>query len=176
MGGSTAGGKKRVVIVMGVAASGKSTLCRALVDEFPSYKFLDADDFHSRANIEKMRLGRALDDTDRMPWLESLNSTLRKESSCVVLACSALKEAYRIKLGEGLDLDTVEWVFLDCSEQILDARIRARPGHFMNPNLIQSQLETLEPPASAIRLDADQPVCELVNSLRGVFTSSEQSL
>lgn len=173
MGGSTAGGKKRVVIVMGVAASGKSTLCRALVDEFPSYKFLDADDFHSRANVEKMRLGRALDDEDRMPWLESLNSTLRRalESSCVVLACSALKEAYRIKLGEGLD---PEWVFLDCSEQILDARIRARPGHFMNPNLIQSQLETLEPPASAIRLDADQPVCELVNWLRGVLQDELQ--
>ena len=142
-----------IVVVMGVAGAGKTLLGRLLA-EHCGWAFCDADDFHPPANVEKMRAGVALDDTDRAPWLDRLNALLRENAGrgqSVVLACSALKAAYRVRLaggGQGL-----RFVHLAGSRELIAKRLGERTGHYMNPALLESQLATLEAPEEAITLD-----------------------
>jgi len=145
---------------MGVSGSGKTTVGRVLARRL-QWPFLDGDDFHPPANVEKMRRGEALTDADRGPWLDALAAALRRHlggGEGVVLACSALRSAYRDVLR--ID-ERVRFVFLEAAGSLLEQRLAGRAGHYFNPNLLQSQLETLEPPEDAIALDASRPPEEL---------------
>jgi gluconokinase len=144
------------VVVMGVSGSGKTTLAAQLSGAIAA-RFIDADDFHPIANVEKMRRGIALTDDDRTPWLALLNETLRQsalKNQSVVLACSALREPYREAIERGVE--GVRWVFLDGAFEVIAARIRARSAasdHYMPESLLKSQFETLERPRAAIIVD-----------------------
>ena len=154
--------KRRFVIVMGVAGSGKTTVGEALARHL-GWNFYDADAFHPAANIEKMANGTPLTDSDRAPWLAALHSlisTSLKENRPGVLACSALKESYRQKLLEGND--GVQIVYLKGSYDLIWSRLSRRKDHYMKPQMLQSQFETLEEPADALTLDVSLPVAELV--------------
>jgi gluconokinase len=143
-----------VVVLMGVSGSGKTTVGRILAAQL-GWTFVEADDYHPAANIEKMRGGTPLDDADRRPWLAALRE--RIDAACrggenVVLACSALKHAYQDYL-EQHEPACVHYVYLHGSEDLIRERLAARRGHFMNPRLLHSQFEALEPPADALRVD-----------------------
>lgn len=146
-------------IVMGVSGCGKSTLARALADASGGV-FVDADDFHSKENREKMEKGLPLDDEDREAWLDSLNQVIRKheaEEDCpLFLACSALKQSYRQRLLKGIE--DFQILYLHGSFELIQERIRARPDHFMPPELLQSQFDALEEPEKAIWFDVIDPV------------------
>jgi len=142
-----------IIIVCGVSGCGKSTIGKRLAERL-KLSFFDGDDFHPVANIEKMKSGRALGDDDRQPWLETLASRLPQwdAQGGAVLACSALKEAYRETLGSKFS-GQINWVFLTGSEALLRERINARVGHFFDPALLRSQLETIELPDYGQRID-----------------------
>lgn len=142
------------IVLMGVAGSGKTTVGKRVAERL-GWRFLDADDFHSRENVEKMRSGRPLTDEDRWPWLDRLNGMLREDGPAV-LACSALRQRYRDRIGAGLD--DVRWVHLSGSFELIGARLAARKGHYMPASLLASQFDTLEPPGNALTIDvADTP-------------------
>jgi carbohydrate kinase (thermoresistant glucokinase family) len=141
---------------MGVAGSGKSTLAAQLAARRGA-SFLEADDFHSAANVAKMASGLPLTDGDRWPWLAALRRAMRGEDD-VVVACSALKRTYRDALRAAGD---VRFVQLDINQDVALSRLQSRPGHFMRPALLDSQITALEPPAceetDAARLLTDTP-------------------
>jgi gluconokinase len=142
-----------VLIMMGVTGSGKTTIGKLLAHRLGAH-FLDADDFHPEDNVTKMRAGIALEDADRAPWLDLLNRELRNHEArgeSVVLACSALKRSYREQLRQGLR--EVQIVYLHGSRALLASRLAQRVGHFMPPSLLDSQLEILEAPQTAIAVD-----------------------
>jgi gluconokinase len=140
----------KAIIILGVSGCGKSTVGAALARELRC-DFLDADDFHPAANKEKMRAGLALDDDDRAPWLATLNAALRfavAENRSVVLACSALKERYRVKLRE--NVPTAQFVHLVGTQDEIAARLAARNHEYMPATLLASQFAALEKPTDAI--------------------------
>lgn len=140
-----------VVAVMGVTGSGKSTI-GALLATALGVPFVDGDDFHDDASIEKMRRGEPLDDVDREPWLDRLNAELHRHAPTgVVLACSALKHSYREHLTRGID--NVRYVLLTGTPELLRRRIEERTDHFAHGDLLPSQLATLEEPDDAIVVD-----------------------
>ena len=129
------------IVVMGPSGSGKSTVGRALADRL-GVRFVDADDLHPRANVEKMAAGVPLDDTDRMPWLVLVGAALN-EADDIVIACSALKRAYRDAIrSQAPDAFFAE---LSVSRAVLEARVSSRGDHFMPTSLVDSQLQTWEP-------------------------------
>ena len=141
-----------VCIVMGVSGCGKSTVGEQIAQQF-GLPFYDGDDFHSAANIEKMSHGTPLTDDDRHDWLAALATKLGQweASSGAILACSALKEKYRTTLQSGVR-SPIHWVFLDGSRELLLERMGSRQGHYMHPDMLDSQLATLERPAYALHL------------------------
>lgn len=144
---------------MGVSGCGKTTLGEALSQSL-EIPFLDADDFHPAENISKMSQGNALTDSDRMPWLTTLNTTLHQyhKQEGAILACSALKEQYRVILSYKLP---VQWVYLKGDFDLIFERMQARK-HFMPPHLLQSQFDSLEVPSYGLHLDATNTVQEWV--------------
>ncbi len=145
-----------IVVLMGVSGSGKTTIGRLLAQRL-ACEFIDADDFHPPENVTKMAAGVPLEDADRRPWLERLNSELRRREALgqrAVLACSALKQAYREWLLAGLARCAL--VYLRASAGQLRERLAARSHRYMPASLLESQLATLEPPACAIEIDATQ--------------------
>ena len=151
---------------MGVTGCGKTTV-GALLAEDCGWAFHDADDFHPAENVAKMKSGAPLDDEDRWPWLERLNDLLvdsERQGTNLVLACSALKQAYRDRLARGCA--AARFVFLDGEPELMRARLTARRGHYMNPKLLDSQFAILERPEDALRLDAAESPAELVRSIR----------
>ena len=152
---------------MGVAGSGKSSIGRALSDALNTI-FLDGDDFHPPENINKMNSGQALNDEDRSAWLYNIRQCAweyesRKES--VIIACSALKQAYRDFLKQEMGQVDIHWVFLDGSYDLILGRMKKRTGHFMPPSLLQSQFDALEPPVDAIQVDIAKPISEIVSQI-----------
>ena len=139
----------RIIVVMGVSSSGKSVVGEAIARRLHA-PFLDADAYHSKANIAKMSAGIPLTDDDRWPWLESLGKALHEAAApkgVAVGACSALKRSYRDFLAKAAG-EPVLYIYLDGSYELIDARIRARKNHFMPESLLRSQFATLEPPAA----------------------------
>ena len=153
---------RRWLIVMGVAGAGKSTVAAALAERLCA-DYLDADDFHPPDNVAKMRRGEPLSDADRAPWLDVLHEVLAThvaEKRSLVLACSALREAYRRRLRAGLD--GVELVYLRAPREVLAARLADRADHFFPAALLDSQLAALEEPSEALVVDATLPVERIV--------------
>jgi gluconokinase len=142
-----------VVIVMGVTGAGKTTVGRALAEAL-GWEFHDGDELHSEASKRKMHLGIALDDADRAPWLAALRKLIESmvsEGRNGVVACSALKQSYRDEIV--VDPNSVKVVYLKGSKELIAERLRNRAGHFMNPDLLQSQIDTLEEPRDAVVVD-----------------------
>jgi gluconokinase len=150
-----------VILVMGVEGSGKTTIGKLLANRLGWY-FIDADEFHTPANIEKMRHGIPLGDVDRAPWLAAIHeATLEqvRKGQNVVLACSALKSSYRDILGRGVDLRVV---YLRGGFDQLYPRLKKRRGHFAGKDLLASQFRTLEEPIDAVVVDAMDPANQIV--------------
>ncbi len=147
-----------IVVLVGVSGSGKTTI-GTLLAERAGATFADADDYHPLANKQKMASGQPLNDVDRQPWLEELNRLMQGWSSAGksgVLACSALKAKYRDTLAGGMPAGTVHFVLLDGSRELIAERLAARSHEYMNPNLLDSQFKTLEPPADAFTIVNDR--------------------
>jgi gluconokinase len=154
-----------VIVLMGVAGAGKTTVGQLLAAQL-GWEFRDADDYHSAANVKKMRSGIPLNDADRAPWLEALRTQIRAwdaDNKNGVLACSALKQAYR----EILQVDSqVKFVYLKASPALLQERLRTRRGHYMSDQMLASQLATLEEPEHALAIDAEASPSEIVSEIR----------
>ena len=157
-----------IVIVFGASGAGKTTLGKMLADEL-GWKFYEGDDFHSQANIDKMRAGVPLTDEDRRPWLASLRELIEQSLAAkqnAVLTCSALKESYRRYLRVD---EEVQFVFLHGSYELIASQLRQRHGHFMNPELLQSQFATLEEPEAGehvITIELGRSPRELVDKIK----------
>lgn len=142
-----------IVVLMGVTGVGKTTVGKLLAARC-DMTFYDADDHHPAANVEKMRAGIPLQDKDRWPWLDRLNGLLRDaqaQHQSVVMACSARKKRYRERLSVGCN--DVHYVLLTGEKELIRQRLAARKGHYMNPALLDSQLETLEMSAESVLVD-----------------------
>jgi gluconokinase len=143
-----------IVLVMGVSGSGKNAIGEPLAERL-GWKFIDGDDYHPPENVKKMAAGVALQNEDRWPWLDRLNTILRKEENAVV-ACSALKEIYRQRLLAGIADHAI--VYLRGSFELIRRRVEARKHRYMPASLLQSQFDTLEPPRDAIDVDVSLDV------------------
>ncbi|MFC3394442.1 gluconokinase [Brenneria rubrifaciens] len=170
------------IIIMGVSGCGKSSVGAAIANALGA-KFIDGDDLHPRANIQKMAVGHPLDDDDRAPWLERLNDaaySLRHKNEVGLIVCSALKRRYRDRLREG----NPEMIFLYMKGdfEVILARLNARAGHYMPTSLLKSQFEALEEPAAdetdVFSIDIsgsfDQVVDRGVAALRGAGVISRR--
>ena len=150
---------------MGVSGSGKTTVGKALASalEIPFY---DADDFHPQDNIMKMEQGIPLQDLDRRSWLDTLSENLTQweAETGAVLACSALKEMYRITLSSGVNND-MTWIYLYGRSELIRERMSGRRGHYFKPELLDSQLVDLEPPQYGWHFNISSSADHIVNSI-----------
>ena len=161
-------GCRLIVVVMGVSGAGKSTVGRALADAL-GIRFVEGDAYHPPENVAKMARGEPLDEADRGPWLDRLAGEInrwRRDGVDAVLACSALRRRYRVKLaGEG---EGVRFVHLQADAEVIRARLERRAGHYMPPGLLGSQLETLEAPdgePGVLTVGVEQPVAAVVRQI-----------
>ncbi|MCB2209652.1 gluconokinase [bacterium] len=145
------------IIFMGVAGCGKTTLGK-ITAEALGVHFYEGDDFHPPENVEKMANGIPLNDDDRAGWLAALATIIREglaQGESGVMSCSALKEKYREQLR--VDADRVKFIYLKGSYDLIRGRMAAREGHYMPPELLQSQFDTLEEPEGVLTVDIAQP-------------------
>jgi gluconokinase len=155
-----------ILIVMGVAGSGKSTVGRFFAQKL-GWTFLDGDDFHPSANVDKMSRGIPLSDSDRLPWLQSIRKEidrLHTSGQSAVVACSALKSSYRQILAAN-DQDTY-FIFLQGTYEELYERLAQRTGHFMKPGMLQSQFDALEVTPDLIAVHAMDPPEKIYEDVR----------
>ena len=155
-----------IVVLMGVTGSGKTTLGRLVADQL-GWTFVEGDAFHPQANVDKMHRGEPLTDADRAPWLRALRAHIDELATArrsAVVACSALKQAYRDVLADGRP--EVVFVNLTAPAAVIRDRLDHRRGHFMPPALLASQLATLEEPASALTVDVSAPPADNVAAIR----------
>ncbi len=163
-----------ILILMGVSGAGKTTVGKFLAEKL-GWPFYEGDDFHPAANIEKMRHGIPLNNADRLPWLQSLREFIERlmgKQQSAVLTCSALKTSYRQILSEGLR--EVRFVYLKANYEQIYPRLVGRKDHFMPPELLQSQFETLEVPENAIVVDASgpaEPIATAITKVLQLFSS-----
>lgn len=158
------------IVLMGVAGCGKSSVGAALSAAM-GLPYVDGDDLHPSANIAKMSAGQPLTDVDRLPWLDLVGQALRPGP--MIIGCSALRRAYRERITAAAG-GPVCFVHLAGSRAVIEARMRARQGHFMPPALLDSQFATLEPPApdeNAISVDIDQPMARIVAAVQTALSA-----
>jgi len=154
-----------VILVMGVSGSGKTTIGQMLSAQL-NWPFVDGDSLHSAANVAKMAAGIPLTDEDRAPWLQSIHDVMegwRLQQKNGIVASSALKEKYRRIL---LTSPEIKIVYLRGSYELIYSRMQHRPGHYMKPEMLQSQFAALEEPADAIVIDIAAPAEEIVANIR----------
>ncbi|MDJ0518006.1 MAG: gluconokinase [Trichodesmium sp. MO_231.B1] len=154
-----------IIIIMGVSGAGKSTIGKLLA-KYLNWDFFDGDSFHSQANIKKMSNGIPLNDADRIPWLIEMRNAIEQwlaENQNIILACSALKKAYRHILIT--NPQNIKIVYLKGSFDLFAQRLRARKNHFMKLEMLQSQFDVLEEPKQAIIVDAAKSPEEIVNDI-----------
>ena len=167
------------VVVMGVCASGKTTIGEHLAKKL-GRKFIDGDDLHPRANIQKMASGQPLNDDDRKPWLERIRDaaySLESKNEHGIIVCSALKKIYRDQIREGNE--NVTFLFLDGSKDLILERMRARQGHFMKENMVNSQFETLERPEDEPRtifVSIDATIEDVVSSAAELILVQDEAM
>jgi gluconokinase len=161
-----------IILMMGVAGAGKTTIGRQLANEL-GWRFCDADAFHAPEHIEQLRQGIPLTDEDRRPWLARIHAAIgewvhRREQ--VVLACSVLKAAYRAAVLAGYG-DHVRIVYLKASRRLLQQRLTDRTGHFMGESLLTSQFNALEEPsdAEALAIDAAEAPTAIIGQIRSAL-------
>lgn len=170
------------IIIMGVSGCGKSSVGAAIAHALGA-KFIDGDDLHPRANIQKMASGHPLDDNDRAPWLERLSDaaySLRHKNEVGLIVCSALKRRYRDRLRE--DNPEMLFLYMKGSFDVIMERLKARAGHFMPTDLLKSQFEALEEPAAdetdVVPIDIsgsfDEVVAQGVSALRNAGVISRR--
>lgn len=158
-----------VLILMGVAGSGKTTIGELLADDL-GWSFYDGDDFHPAENIAKMSQGAALTDNDREAWLTALRQLIERllhEHQPAIIACSALKHAYRERL-QGND-SAVQFIYLKGDYDLIQSRLRNRQGHFMKADLLKSQFEILEEPENTLTVDIAQEPGAIVRLIKARF-------
>lgn len=151
---------------MGVSGAGKTTVGQRLARDL-GWEFVDADDLHPATNVEKMRAGKPLDDQDRAPWLAALSACIRRlldDGRDAVIACSALKAAYRAQLL--VDPARMRLVHLTGDPSLIAARLATRSDHFMPAGLLSTQLAALEPPEDALRVDVGGTPDEIAADVR----------
>jgi gluconokinase len=159
---------KAVIVLMGPAGAGKTTVGLPLAQSL-GWRFVDADDLHSAENVDRMRRGIGLTDADRGPWLLRIRDALRDlraRGNNVVLACSALKEQYRRAIVPDDAAGEVRFVYLHAPEGVLRERLTHRTGHYAGPELLQSQLASLEEPRDALWVDASRDPAQIVAQIR----------
>ena len=155
---------KLIIVVIGVAGSGKTTVGTMLADTMKC-RFLEGDSLHSKENIDKMSQGVPLTDSDRAPWLSSIHArivTASERGQALVVGCSALKQEYRNVLAEGVP---ITWVYLRGSLELIRARLKQRQGHFMKADMLESQFAALEEPTDAIVVDLSAPPGAIVREI-----------
>ena len=168
---------RTTLVVMGVSGSGKSEISQAVATAL-GWRHIEADHFHPPENVERMRAGIPLSDEDRRHWLDALCEQMlaaQAVGECFVLACSALKRAYRDRIRE--QAGDVCFVFLDGSFELIQKRMQQRVGHYMQPGLLDSQFQTLEKPEAdetdVIHLPITEPVQDMVmQALTALQTSA----
>jgi gluconokinase len=163
-----------IVIVMGVVGAGKTTIGTLLASQL-GWEFTDADDFHPQSNVDKIHHGIPLTDEDRQPWLDRLREAITgwiSANKSVVLACSALKRAYRAKLSVG---PQVRFVYLKGSAAQIADRLRLRHGHFASEAILASQLADLEEPDPAITVDINDSPDQIVAEIRSALATRIKS-
>jgi gluconokinase len=168
-----------LIVIMGVAGAGKTKVGKLLAAAYGA-SFYDADDYHSPAAIAKMERGEPLTDADRAPWLERLAQLIASLGAdrTAVLACSALRAAYRSRLraaAESVGIETV-FVLLHVSREVATARLQTRREHYMPASLVESQFATLEEPDEAIRVDAAAAPEVLVEEILAVLKSRQKAV
>jgi gluconokinase len=154
-----------VILLMGVSGAGKTTVGQLLATDL-GWEFADADNYHSAQNVEKMRNGIPLTDADHAPWLEALRALIADWIAAgknAVLACSALKYAYRAELQVTAE---VKFVYLQGTAALLRQRLHARVGHFMTEAMLDSQIAALEAPADAVTVNIDQLPPAMASEIR----------
>lgn len=158
-------------LIMGVAASGKTTIAEKLAKKINGF-LIEGDDYHPKENIDKMSSGVALNDNDRYEWLLKIKNEIlnRNKNQNLVVTCSALKEKYRTLLG----LQNFNLVYLKVSKKTALQRIRSRQGHFMPDSLVDSQFAILEEPQKSIVLDESLNINEIVEKLVSIYKSAYQ--
>jgi gluconokinase len=164
-----------IVVLMGVTASGKTTIGTKLA-ALEQWEYAEGDDYHSDANKTKMHAGIPLTDADRAPWLASLHEVLlgwHRNGTSGVLACSALRQAYRDELSAGIPGAELRFVLLEVPRAVLEQRMAERKGHYMSPALLDSQIATLEMPRDAIRVAGDLPPDEVVQKIMTALRGPE---
>lgn len=163
----------RIVLVAGVSGAGKTTVAKKLADRL-GWVFLEGDELHPAANIERMARGEPLTDEDRGPWLDALRARIDDHLDAgtpAVITTSALRRSYRDRLRVGDP--RVLLVFLEADPGLVEERLESREGHFFKARLAASQFATLEPPERGLVLPAEQPVAALVDRIVAHIRSSD---
>ena len=156
----------RIVIVMGVSGSGKTTIGQLLAKDL-DWPFYEGDAFHPRVNVEKMTQGVPLTDEDRTAWLTRLQDLIHQlldRFESAVLACSALKQQYRDRLKG--NCQEVAFVYLRASYDIAQERLLLRKGHFLKADLLASQFDTLEEPEGVLTVNSDRSPSAIVHEIK----------
>jgi gluconokinase len=163
-----------IVVLMGVSGTGKTLIGKRLAQAL-DWSLYEGDDYHSEENVAKMASGTPLTDADRAPWLDRLNALIRRlidRGASAVLACSALKVAYRRRLSKDVPSDRLRFVHLKGSYDLIHQRMKRREDHYMKAEMLRSQFEALEEPLPSedvLTVDAAQPPAQIVERLKAEF-------
>ncbi len=156
----------RVIVITGVCGCGKTTVGLALAERL-NIRFYDGDRFHPEANIEKMAAGIPLTDLDRQPWLSAINAFIKERlpHETLIIACSALREKYRMELSTSIDPAAVSWIHLQGSYDVIYHRMLERKDHFMSAEMLRSQFDVYEHPKSGMMVNIDQHIDQIIENI-----------